>query len=291
MVTDIINTPEQARKKADETAQDTAYVINHAISCGITDTVTQPLVSALVQSRIEKSKLPGWTGKFFEPSNHGLDHSHNNGGHAPHPPGFIANAKHWLLGEAVGDLLAVPLTIIVQRTMPGLINLLRKVMEPVAGRYFRKGAEHSTRNWAIKHGVEPGSTEAKAKAEELYNTEIRRLPLAFIWNSFSIGINLATQKLAGNKASWGTLALGKTFGTLASNLMLLGGRGHEPAVFEKIDKFNSEHIITPATQAVGKLFGVDKKTSASVAEGHNNSEGKNWAERSQRPPGQNSEIR
>ena len=276
--------PELDKKTAKEQlTEDAAYVTNHALSCAFTDTLIQPPVGAFVQTQVEHGKTPkwlAWTKRIFEPPDH-----HNHTGHAHGPKsGFLNNTRHWMLGEAAGDVGAIPLTILTQRAFPGLIRGLRTILEPIAGKFFHKGAKRDAEHWAKTQGISPESAEVQAHEHALYEREMRHLPLAVVWNAFSIPINLMTQKLSGSKASLGTLAVGKTFGSLFSNLALIGGRAASPATFEKWDKFNSDHFIAPVTNAVLKPFDIDKDATARIVKEHTapHKQDHSWVERSER---------
>lgn len=185
---------------------------------------------------------------------------------------LLHNAAHWFTGEIVGDLGAVPLTVMVHHNAPGLMRGLRNLLEPVAGGIFRRGARNDARKWAMQQGLSPDSAEAKAKQAELYEHEISHLPLAIVWNAFSIPINLMAQKIQGSKASLGVMAVGKIFGAVVSNTLLIGGRALAPEAFNKWDRFTSKHLLIPATNAAGKILGIDDETLKKVQREHQKEE-------------------
>jgi hypothetical protein len=271
----------ETSKTQAERAEDVAYTLNHAISCSITDVMIQPPIGAWVQEVAEHGKLPEglrWIPHIFESHDHpeGVEkhaeehhhhdehcheeHHHESQDAHAHGTGFLKNAGHWFLGEAVGDVGAVPLTIMVQRHAPGVMHGLRKMLEPIAGPFFRKGARRDAGKWAIQQGVAVNGPEAKERENLIYEHEVSHLPQAVVWNIFSVPINLATQRLSGSRASWGVLATGKVFGSVVSNGLLLGGRAVAPESFEKWDRFSSRHAVVPVAKAVSGVFGVDKRS-------------------------------
>jgi hypothetical protein len=276
-------------KTKEQRAEDVAYVINHAISCATTDTFIQPPIGAWVQTSEENNTLPkwlSWVKNIFESHEHHGGDACNHPGHThPHmhgaaPSRFRDNAMHWLRGEIIGDAGAAPLTIFVQRHAPNFMHGLRRLMEPVAGKMFHRGAERGARDWAISQGLNPDGPEAKAREKELYEHEMSHLSLAVVWNAFSVPINLAVQKLSGSKASLSVMAMGKVFGSLVSNTMLIGGRALTPDTFGKLDKFNSTHVVLPVTKVVGKAFGIDSSTVDKLAD--DKDQQKAWAGRVER---------
>jgi len=271
----------EASKTQAERAEDVAYTLNHAVSCSVTDVLIQPPIGAWVQEVAEHGKLPDslrWIPRIFEShDHHGGEGKHDEGNHHhdehcheehhdhdshdnhAHGTGFLKHAGHWFLGEAAGDVGAVPLTILVQRHAPGFMHGLRKALEPAAGPFFRKGAHRDAGKWARQRGILVNGPEAKERENMIYEHEISHLPQAVVWNMFSVPINLATQKISGSKASWGVLVTGKVFGSVISNGLLIGGRVIAPESFERWDRFSSKHAVVPLAKAVSGVFGVDKK--------------------------------
>lgn len=253
----------ESQKTKQQRAEDIAYTINHAISCGVTDLFIQPYAGAWLQTAAEKGTLPSWlhwTTKIVE-SHDDHDHGHEH----EHAGGFWHNAKHWFVGEAAGDLGAVPLTILMQRQFPGLMHGIRLMLEPVMGGMFKGGANRAAASWALRHGLNADAPEAKAKAEQIYEHEMSHLPQALMWNVFSFPINIAAQRLSGSKASLGTMIAGKTFGAVVSNTMLIGGRAVVPEAAHKWDRWSSKNLIIPSANAVGGLLGIDKATMEKAA--------------------------
>lgn len=262
----------QARKTEQENAESIAYTWNHAISCGFTDLFIQPYVGAWLQTSSEKGTLPSWL-KWATHivESHDDDHAHHEG--------FWHNAKHWFVGEAAGDLGAVPLTIIMQRQFPGFMHGIRTLLEPVMGGMFKSGANRAAASWAVRRGITADAPEAKEKAAQIYEHEMSHLPQALMWNVFSFPINITAQRLSGSKASLGTLIAGKTFGAVVSNTLLIGGRAAVPEAAHKWDRWSGKHLIIPSAHALGGLFGIDKKTMEKAAANHDEGEPSSWQQR------------
>lgn len=75
----------EKEKSAQEHAEDVAYTVNHALSCGATDILVQPLAATFATALVQEELLPKkWHGitKFFEhhhDHDHGHGHSHTHG--------------------------------------------------------------------------------------------------------------------------------------------------------------------------------------------------------------------
>ncbi len=232
------------------------YLLNHALSCFLTDTLIQTPVSSLAQKY-----FPKWTTKFFDThTHHDHEHEHHDHGHEKHGASLFQNAKHWIAGEAVGDFTAVPITAAMQHYMPWLMNPIRKVFEPFVGRYFMKGAARDAKNWAAKQGLDPAGPEAEAKKKELYEYEVSHLGPVVIWNILSATINIAFQKGALKvKDSWGTLAAAKGFSTVVSNVGLLSGRAMFPKFFEGLEVKTEKFLHKTGDELVGETHKNDKQ--------------------------------
>ncbi|MDX1974194.1 MAG: hypothetical protein SFT92_00805 [Rickettsiales bacterium] len=272
-------TPEarEAKKTDAQRAQDTAYTINHAIACTVTDFI-DPYIGNVTQTYLGKRFSIGCNHDHSHDANHDYDHAHDHTHDHPHDHSHLT---HWWIGEVVGDFGAVPLTIGLQRYAPGFMDRLRMLMEPALGTFFHKGAERTAKKWALKHGVPIESDEYKAQLEAIYRHEMDHLPQALIWTASSIAINLATQRAMGNHGPFWQLAAGKATGATISAGLVVSGRGLAPGAAESWDNFTSEHLFLPATQAVGGLFGVKKEDVQQMAERQKQLTERPWSERAQ----------
>ena len=264
--TTCLSAPRYARSKTpQEKADDWAYTINHAISCGLTDVFIQPPVAAWVQTHAPDWGWFRWLTHLFEDHNHhGCTQDHPHGHAAAASPGvraYWAHLKHWYQGEFIADAVAVPLTMTVQRLAPGLMHGLRRIIEPWVGRFFRAGAEKSARDWAAQQSISVDAPEAKAKAAQFYEHEVSHLPQALVWNAFSIPINIGTMMyLNRSEPNKGALLLklllGKSFGSAVSNGALIGGRALHPELFRRWDTLQTTHVILPVSRAIDRMLGT-----------------------------------
>ncbi|MFZ4125411.1 MAG: hypothetical protein ACOYJ2_05000 [Rickettsiales bacterium] len=264
---------EDERQKTQlQKAEDIAYTINHAISCGVTDLGIQPYIYAGVVNH-----FPSWL-QWIKNLMEGHDHPHHHDDHHEpeqkpktkiKPPGFWKNVGHYLQAEIYGDVGAIPLTIAVQRIFPEFMEDIRKWIEPIAGKTFREGAEKASIKWAQRNGFFEGSEQQKAKAHELYEYEMSHLPQAVMWNAFAWPTNIVLQRYVFKDPhhSHGLAAIttAKTFGAIVSNGMLLTGRAVAPDLAHQWDQWNSKHIIAPVTKVIGSTIGIDHETVDKVA--------------------------
>ena len=260
----------EQQKTKEQHAEDVAYTINHAISCGTTDVVLQPVISAAFGVNV------------------GCNHPDHH-----HPKqkltlkSFAHEAGHYFKGEIIGDVAAVPLTIGVQRLFPNFMNGIRKLTEPLFGWAFRNGANRAAHHWAKNQGLADDAPEVTAYAEQVYQHEITHLPQAVVWNMFAYPIGAVGQKIGGHGRSYPEIFKSKLVGALVSNSILIGGRIVAPDTAQKWDTMTGENILLPASKSVGKMFGVDEETMQRAAESKHKHEVSTWEKRvedRQQPP-------
>lgn len=271
----------EKRKDAAGRVEDVAYTINHALVCSTVDTFGAP-ISDWTEKRFGR--------RFSMPGHGGHDHDH----------GLI----NWVIGEVLGDYLAVPVTVFAQRHAPGFMNGIRHVMEPALGWLFHFGAHNAARNWAKQHGVDPGSQQCKDREKQIYEHEVRHLPQALMWTVSSSAINIGTQYLLERPGhphmhgghmhppvgflEWvGGKAVGKLAGASTTAGIVVGMRGLAPHSAEKWDSWTSRNVFLPLTSSVGGLFGVKKEDVERMAAKKEREarEEQGWSERvNDRPP-------
>lgn len=175
-------------------------------------------------------------------------------------PTFGGALKHWVIGEAIGDIGAVPITIAMQRYAPEFMEWLNTGMESIFGSRYEKSSQKAAITWALKNHIDPSSPEIKRYGNELYHHEVRHFGQAAVWTVASIGLNIASQKLiTGNRHPISYMLLYKTLGAATSATLLLGGRAFFPEKFRDMDHWTSKNIFAPISSTVGNLFGVDEK--------------------------------
>ncbi|MBY0354617.1 MAG: hypothetical protein K2Q12_02680 [Rickettsiales bacterium] len=236
-------------KTAQQRNEDMAYTINHAIACTVTD-VIDPAIGDFTQKYLGKRIHVGC----------------KNPAHQHGPDNPVHRRWHWWVGEVVGDFVAVPLTIAAQRYAPGVMHAVGKTMEIVLGPLYHWGAKRSARLWAKQNGFADDSPEYQARVREIYRHEVDHLPQAAVWTGSSIALNVLTQKLVGNHGPWWHIGLGKLAGASVSIGGVLGARAVMPETVRSLDQWTSGNLFLPATQAVGKIFGVDEQATQSMAQ-------------------------
>lgn len=273
--------PPNKQTTQEQRAEDIAYTINHAMVCAATD-IIDPFVAAWSQKHVGKKIHTSWCNKTHDHgdghacSHHGHGHDH----HHDHAPTFGGALKHWVIGEAVGDIGAVPVAVGLQRYAPGFMDWVSGGMEDILGKHYMRGAEAAAKEWAKKQGLPQDSTESRKYADEIYRYEVKHFGQAAVWTVASIGLNIASQKyITKNKHPVSYMLLYKTLGAATSATILLGGRAFVPETFRKWDKWTADNVFTPSTKTVSKLFGVDEKTVDNVVNKEKELIHKNWEAR------------
>lgn len=231
-------TQREVEKSPRRKREDVAYTINHTIVCGTKD-MLEPFFTNWIQKTFG-SRLPD-----KDPSLH-------------------SNLRSWFIGEAAGDVGAVPVTIAFQRLAPEFMASVGGKLEGAFGSHFRKGARHAAREWALERGISPDDPRLKEREERYYRYEMDHLPQAAIWTVSSIGMNVGTQKILpvltkgelGNEAKIGELLLFKSIGAAVAAGALFAARSTSPRLAHKWDRWMAEHVFTPAEEAVSGLLGI-----------------------------------
>lgn len=242
-------------EKEQQFARDLVYTINHAIVCGTTD-VIDPFIGNWTQKKIGSR----WRLTIFPHSHdHGHDHHHHHDDH--HGNSFFHGFHHWVVGEAIGDIGAIPTTLALQHYAPWAMDGIQTVTEPFLGPLFKWSSERYARQWAYEQGLPDNAPEVRARQQELYKHEVEHLPHAFVWTGAAAGLNIASQKyITRSKATIDSIALGKLSGSVGTLITVLGLRSILPHKVEQIDEWNAKNIAEPATRWVSKRFGISEDT-------------------------------
>ena len=263
----------ERQKTGQQKAEDVIYTLNHAITClSITDTIGMGVAGNLYKWVTGSKEKPKWSehDHGHDHHDHGHDHhDHHGHGEAGHDHGqskfgkIWHNAKDWIIGEAIGDLGAVPVTVLVQRWAPGFMDTLRAGMEHVLGGTFKRSSMRSAREWGAVRGFGEDSHEVVDRAQQLYSYEMRHMPQMAVWTVASFGLNYVTMKTRAH-FGWandshmtpGNFLAGKAIGASITSVLVLGVRGATPAGAHKWDESVGKHVIVPITKKVGGLFGI-----------------------------------
>ncbi len=173
--------------------------------------------------------------------------------------GALKRARNWFVGEALGDVGAVLVTIPVQRYFPGFMSGLRHAMEPLVGGLFKKGAERASHKWADKHGLNYDSKEVVDRAQTLYEYELSHLPQMAVWTAASVGINYGVMRALDHSLTLGTFTKGKAIGSAVTAALVFGTRAFVPDKAHRWDETAGKHVIVPLTKKVGKIFGIEER--------------------------------
>lgn len=168
-------------------------------------------------------------------------------------------ARNWFVGEAIGDVGAMVVTIPVQRVLPGVMDSMRSVLEPVAGGFFRRGAKSAANRWADKHGMARDSQEVVDRARELYEYEMRHLPQMAVWTLSSIGLHYGVMRFLERDITVGQFARQKAATSAITAGLVFGARAMSPDRAHKWDQTMGGKVVVPITKKIGRVFGVEER--------------------------------
>jgi hypothetical protein len=220
---DSLSAREQEDQKSDkDRSDDWSYTLSHMTTCLLTDPFT-PFLAAFLQKKA--------TGR--------------------------SNTLEHLEGEFLGDVMAVPITIGVQRFAPEVTQSIRNVIEPLARGAYQKGATQAAESWAHQRHISEDSPEFYAYQQQQYEYEMSRLPLQLLWTTTSVLGNVASQKILFNNQEKMTdvlWAVGVSAGVTLGIQNI--GRIFMPEAMHWVDNVASnyavkpinDHIVTPITR-------------------------------------------
>lgn len=323
--TTVLTPTERERKKTpQQRAEDVIYTLNHTFTClTLTDLVLVPVIRAITGWRIGHShdeppsapisdaeklerahkegagrgmltKLISGESKGASQSSldkvccaeGGAGHNHNHDHHEKLP--FWKRAGHWAVGEAIGDVGAAFVTIPMQRLLPGMMDGIRRMVEPVVGGFFRRGAEHAAHKWADKHGLTYDNQDVIDRAHKLYEYEMHHLPQMAVWTVSSIGLHWAVMRKLEPAITVGEFARMKAVGAGITAATVFGARAAAPDKAHKWDETAGRYVVMPLTKTVGKVFGVKERDvddyHARQTEQENGTAAKTWTSRVKAEP-------
>lgn len=199
---------------------------------------------------------------FPHSHNHADDHDHHHADES-----FWGGLHHWVIGEAIGDIGAVPITLAMQHYTPWAMKGIQATAEPFLGPLFHWSAERYAKQWAYEQGMADDAPEVRARAAELYTHEVEHLPHAFVWTGAAAALNVVSQKyITRSKATVDSMVLGKLAGSAGTLITVLGLRSVFPHKVEQLDEWNTENIAEPATRWISKRLGIDDDVVSRVLE-------------------------
>jgi hypothetical protein len=218
MLKSVSSRDKEQQKTDKQKNDDWGYVSVHAISCILSDPLTAPF-SSLVQEKL--------TGK--------------------------ANIGSHISAEFLGDIVAVPATIAIQRFLPEANNLIRNIVEPLFGGAYQSGAEREAKCWSEKNNIDINSNDFLDYKTQKYEYEMSKLPMQINWTITSLFSNVIAQKtLFHNEESARDIAISLVGGVLATAIMQNVARVAFPQYLHNVDNFISDNVVAPATKIFGK---------------------------------------
>lgn len=143
-------------KSAQEHAEDVAYTVNHAISCGATDIFVQPVAATVASALAQEELMPKWLRWVTHLFEHHHDHGHGGHAHAHahDASGGATHTHHSIVSK--GDWF--------DRQRPKEIESPRIAEDPVRAKWQRVGKKvreqlrpgnffHNLKHWALGETV------------------------------------------------------------------------------------------------------------------------------------------
>ena len=239
--------------------EDTAYMLNHAVACTITDFFEAPLNTWFHNDLVFRlpSKIQPYLANFKFGC--GCTGHHTKENHANHNVGTNASVHNALFAEFIADFGSVPLVLAAQQYFPNQMKAVEKAVEPYVGGALHKRAELSAKSWAKNRGISYDSEAYKQQVDEIYDHEMSHLPQAVLWTFSSLGIHAVGQKALGINAPWAGVISAKLMSSAVVFGAVVGTRFAIPGTMRKFDRLTTKHFVGPTTIALGDVVGLDKE--------------------------------
>jgi hypothetical protein len=246
----------EKNKTRQQKREDIAYTVNHAIICTLSDFI-DPVIGNYTQKWFNRGLTLG----------HG-DHSHEG----------LEGLKLWFFGEFVGDAVAVPVTIGVQRIFPGAMHWINRGAERALGPLFKDGARNAAISWAYENNLPTNDAQVIEKAKEYYDNEVSHLGQTAVWTAAAYAGNVIFQKTVPkwtglrNEGKWWELVAAKGVGSVVTAGLVVGVRSNATKTAEKYDAVLNQYVVNPVLNRTNKWLGLDKESAErvknKVAHGH-----------------------
>ncbi len=195
----------------------------------------------------------------------------------------MEGARNWFVGEAIGDVGAAVVTIPIQRFLPGVMDGIRSVTEPLVGGMFRHSAERDAKKWGERHQLASDSTEVVNRAQELYQYEMRHLPQMLVWTVSSVLLHYGVMRKFEPTITIAEFSRQKAAGAAITAGLIFGVRAFAPNAAHKWDSKMGKNVVVPLTKTVGKVFGVEEHEVEAHQKRHGDEAPKNWQARVSEP--------
>ncbi len=167
------------------------------------------------------------------------------------------NWREHLGGELLGDIAAVPATIVVQRFAPELMAGIRKTLEPVMRPFYEKIALTEAESWAHQNRIDENSNAFEEFRAQQYEYNMSKIPLQATWTLLSAALNVTVQKapifseFIHNDGSTLEVLKAVSIGAGITLALQTAGRGIAPRQMHDLDDFIAEKIVQPTTNIFG----------------------------------------
>lgn len=194
----------------------------------------------------------------------------------------LHGTKEWFIGEFLGDVGAVPATLLLQRYAPSVMTGIQHITEPVVGGLLRSRTRAAAEKWADHHGLARDAQEVVDRAEQLYTYEMRHMPQMVVWTVASSVINYGVMRYRNPELEFASFAKGKVAGAAITAGLVFGTRTLAPGAAHQWDETMGRKFVVPVTKKIGKVFGVEERDVDRFHARETESDApKRWAERVQ----------
>lgn len=151
-----------------------------------------------------------------------------------------------VISEVIGDAVAVPFSVMMQRAFPRFMSRLRNFGEWAQGGLFRKAARKRAVVWGMENGFDANSKQVFEKQKEIYEYEVDHLPMAYTWTISSMFFNsISSKTIGGSKASFKSHLFANVLGVTTTFLGVTALRTIFPERAAKADEWTKRNVFDP----------------------------------------------
>lgn len=176
-----------------------------------------------------------------------------------------ATASHTFGGEFFGDTAALGVYLFSKRVLTAPVDWSIAVTKKICDPLLDWAGRRTLSQWREKHRVAEDDARYRRKLEMYKDFQAENIVDTGIIGSSSVVLNVATQRVLGNRQSYGIMLASKMAGALITMAGMLGLRTALPSATKTLDDELSARYFSPVIRFTKRLFGVDGEAQ-SVAE-------------------------
>ncbi len=220
----LSDTPSRQQSRDKRVGREISFGIQQTLACWATDFI-DPVVGSWYQK------------KFGNP-----DHK--------------VTVGHTVGGEVAGDSAALFIYLAVKRFLTAPIDALTVGVKKTLNPFYTRLGHKSLKHWAEANQLEKNDPRYQHKLDMYKEFQAENLVDSSIIAASSTAVNVATQRVLGNKQRLDIILAGKLIGAFATMATMLGVRAAAPTAMLTLDEELSDRYFSKVARRMGSWLGV-----------------------------------